>query len=145
MLQVEFGLSQALASRGEETQREKALASVTASPWPITASVSDWRTPADGDAASARNAAMWQSQRVRQSMPFVRQLARLLFPFTPPSVEVEDLIHVGTIALVEADRRYSESSGAAFESYARTRIRGAMLDELSTHRRRQSTVGADYA
>ena len=40
------------------------------------------------------------------------------------------LIQVGMIGLMDASNRHVELSGAKFETYASSRIRGAMLDEL---------------
>lgn len=48
----------------------------------------------------------------------------------PASVEVDDLIQAGLMALLGAVDRYDEAQGANFETFATQRIRGAMLDEL---------------
>lgn len=48
----------------------------------------------------------------------------------PLSVELDDLIQAGMLGLLEAERRYDDSLGACFETYASRRIQGAMLDEL---------------
>lgn len=48
----------------------------------------------------------------------------------PSSVEADDLIQAGTIGLLNAIRATDETKGAAFDAYAKCRIRGAMLDEL---------------
>lgn len=45
------------------------------------------------------------------------------------TVEVEDLVQTGMVALVEAAQAY-EDRGHAFATYAGTRIRGAMIDDL---------------
>lgn len=44
--------------------------------------------------------------------------------------EREDLIGYGTIGLIEAVDRYDTERGVSFESYAITRIRGSIYDEL---------------
>lgn len=67
---------------------------------------------------------------VRQHAPLVRRLALQLVARLPPSVELDDLMQAGMIGLLDAVRRYQETPGAQFETYAVTRIRGAMLDEL---------------
>jgi RNA polymerase sigma factor for flagellar operon FliA len=56
----------------------------------------------------------------------VHRLARRL----PPNVERDDLVAAGTFGLVEALRRNRGDEGATFAWYARTRIRGAVVDEL---------------
>ncbi len=56
----------------------------------------------------------------------VHRLARRL----PPNVERDDLVAAGTFGLVEALQRNRGDEGATFAWYARTRIRGAVVDEL---------------
>lgn len=48
----------------------------------------------------------------------------------PNSVHIDDIMQAGMIGLLDAASRYDEIHGAQFETYATTRIRGAMLDEL---------------
>jgi len=62
--------------------------------------------------------------------PLVRKLALQLLARLPASVELDDLIQAGMIGLLDAFRRYQETADAQFETYATSRIRGAMLDEL---------------
>lgn len=45
-------------------------------------------------------------------------------------VELDDLIHAGTMGLVEAAAKYEESTEIAFPAYAKHRIRGAILDSM---------------
>lgn len=60
----------------------------------------------------------------------VRRIAHHLAARLPASVEVDDLVQAGMIGLIEAARHYDASQGAAFETYASIRIRGAMIDEI---------------
>lgn len=60
----------------------------------------------------------------------VRRIALHMVARLPASVELDDLIQAGMIGLADALKRFDPSRGAAFETYAETRIRGAMLDEL---------------
>ena len=46
------------------------------------------------------------------------------------AAEVEDLLQVGMIGLIEAAHNYKERDGVAFESYARLRIKGSIVDYL---------------
>lgn len=48
----------------------------------------------------------------------------------PACVEVDDLIQSGMIEFMDAASHYEDGHGAAFETYASIRIRGAMIDEL---------------
>lgn len=60
----------------------------------------------------------------------VKRIASHLAARLPETVDVDDLIQVGLMALLEAARNYSESRGAKFETFASIRVRGAMLDEV---------------
>ncbi|HVY49323.1 MAG TPA: sigma factor, partial [Minicystis sp.] len=56
----------------------------------------------------------------------VARLARRL----PANVERDDLVAAGLFGLLVALRRNGGTGGATFEWYAKTRIRGAVVDEL---------------
>lgn len=62
--------------------------------------------------------------------PIVKQVALHLISRLPASVELDDLIQVGMIGLLEADKNFDSTKGAQFETFARIRIRGAMIDEV---------------
>lgn len=78
---------------------------------------------------------------VRQHRDLVRRIAWSVYGGLSSKVELEDLIQIGLIALVEAARTFEER-GAVFASYAATRVRGAMIDQL---RREASTTRAGMA
>lgn len=67
---------------------------------------------------------------VGQYVPLVRRQALLLISTLPANIELDDLMQAGMIGLLDAVRRYQQRVDAQFETYAITRIRGAMLDEL---------------
>lgn len=70
------------------------------------------------------------NDQVEQHIPLVKRIAYHLMARLPPSVQQDDLIQAGLIGLLEALRNYDASQGASFQTYARIRIRGAMLDEI---------------
>ena len=80
----------------------------------------------------------------------VRRIAHHLAARLPSSVEVDDLIQAGMLGLIDAARNFQADQGAAFETYASIRIRGAMIDEIrrgdwvprSVHRRYRDVVAA---
>ena len=45
-------------------------------------------------------------------------------------MDVDELIQVGMIGLIEASQSFDTTRGVDFEMFARTRIRGAILDEV---------------
>ena len=67
---------------------------------------------------------------VERHAVLVKRIAAHLVARLPDTVEIDDLVQVGLMALLEAARNYSESRGAKFETFASIRIRGAMLDEV---------------
>ncbi len=67
---------------------------------------------------------------VRQYAGLVRRLAHQMIARLPANVELDDMIQAGMMGLMDAVGRFEESQGTAFEVYAASRIRGAMLDEL---------------
>ena len=67
---------------------------------------------------------------VRKHLPLVKTVVGRLAMTLPPHVDVDDLYSVGVIGLLNAIRNFDESNGASFETYARIRIHGAVIDEL---------------
>ncbi len=63
-------------------------------------------------------------------LPLVRRVVRQLARRLPSNVQRDDLLAAGVFGLVDSLRRNGGDGGAAFEWYARTRIRGAIFDEL---------------
>jgi RNA polymerase sigma factor FliA len=63
-------------------------------------------------------------------LPLVSAILGRLAMTLPDHVDQDDLQSAGLVGLLQALRNYDPSSGNSFETYARVRIRGAMLDEL---------------
>lgn len=74
-----------------------------------------------------------QEELIRQYAPLVKRVAYRLIHRVPPSVEIEDLMSVGTIGLIHAIDNYDPGKGTKFEAFAEFRIKGAMLDELRSY------------
>jgi RNA polymerase sigma factor FliA len=62
--------------------------------------------------------------------PVVKYVAGRMSSGLPAHVEEADLISYGLIGLIEAVERFDPSRQIKFETYAITRIRGAIVDEL---------------
>lgn len=60
----------------------------------------------------------------------VKRTALHLKARIPQVMDVDELIQVGMIGLIEAAQSFDVSRGVDFEIFARTRIRGAILDEV---------------
>jgi RNA polymerase sigma factor for flagellar operon FliA len=84
-----------------------------------------------------------RDELIERGLPIVRRLAFRLARRLPPNVDVGDLIGAGTEGLLKAIEGYDPGHAARFETYAESRIRGAILDELraqdslTRHGRRQ--------
>jgi RNA polymerase sigma factor for flagellar operon FliA len=67
---------------------------------------------------------------ILQYAPLVKFVAGRVRSGLPPSVEHADLVSYGMLGLIDAVERFDLGREVKFETYAITRIRGAMLDEL---------------
>lgn len=77
----------------------------------------------------------WQSAEERErilleQLPQVRFIARRIHERLPRHVPLEDLIHAGVLGLMDALNKYDQAKHVQFASYAKFRIRGAILDSL---------------
>jgi RNA polymerase sigma factor for flagellar operon FliA len=84
-----------------------------------------WKTYAAAGPGSAPENAL-----IQQYLPLVKTIVGRQAMTMPAHVDSEDLHSAGLVGLLSALRRFDAASGASFETYARTRIRGAILDEL---------------
>src|SRR5690606_39132611 len=86
----------------------------------------------NGDRDLILHFSMFKSEEtlIAQYAPLVRRQALQMLARLPASVELDDLIQAGMMGLLDAVRRYQQMADAQFETYAITRIRGSMLDEL---------------
>ncbi len=75
-------------------------------------------------------AAPVENELVEQYLPLVRVVLGRLAMTLPEHADRDNLHSAGLVGLLQALRNFDPASGASFESYARTRIRGAMIDEL---------------
>lgn len=67
---------------------------------------------------------------INQYVWLVRCIAKSIADSLPRSVDVDDLLSAGTMGLIKAVDDFDPSRGVRLETYARFRIRGAILDEL---------------
>jgi RNA polymerase sigma factor FliA len=71
-----------------------------------------------------------RNQLILAYSPIVKYTAGRIASRMPAHVELAELISYGLGGLIEAVERFEPARGVKFESYAGTRIRGAILDEL---------------
>ena len=67
---------------------------------------------------------------VRHYSPKIKIVATRLRAKLPQSVELGELLSAGAMGLIEALGRFRPELGIKFETYAESRIKGAMLDDL---------------
>lgn len=60
----------------------------------------------------------------------VRYVAGKMAMSVPPSVEIDDLVSAGVVGLMDALGKYDPGRDTKFETYAVSRIRGAIVDDL---------------
>jgi RNA polymerase sigma factor FliA len=71
-----------------------------------------------------------RDQLILKELPQVYYIARRVYERLPQHVPFEDLVHAGVIGLIESIRTYDSSKSVPFKSYAKFRVRGAILDSL---------------
>ncbi len=84
------------------------------------AAASEARIPHLGDRETA----------IQQYAPLVKYVVGRLAIGLPAILDYEDILSYGTIGLIEALDRFDGSKGVKFETYAISRIRGAIIDAL---------------
>jgi RNA polymerase sigma factor for flagellar operon FliA len=71
-----------------------------------------------------------RDQLILAYSPLVKHVAGKIVSRMPAHVDVADLVSYGLGGLIEAVERFEPDLGVRFETYASTRIRGAIFDEL---------------
>ena len=77
----------------------------------------------------------WQDEDGRErilmeQLPQVKSIARRIHERLPRHVPLEDLVHAGVLGLMDALQKFDQGKHVQFSSYAKFRIRGAILDSL---------------
>jgi RNA polymerase sigma factor for flagellar operon FliA len=67
---------------------------------------------------------------IHRYIHLVKYVAGRISVNLPPNVELNDLINDGVVGLIDAIEKYDDERGVKFETYAITRIHGAIIDAL---------------
>jgi RNA polymerase sigma factor for flagellar operon FliA len=67
---------------------------------------------------------------VLEHLPLVKAIAVRVHENLPVHVELDDLVHAGILGLFDAATKFNPEKQVAFSSYAKHRIKGAILDSL---------------
>ncbi len=71
-----------------------------------------------------------RDQLILEHLPLVSAIAAHIQKSLPVHIEMDDLVHAGTMGLFDAATKYRDDKEVAFRTYAKHRIRGAILDGL---------------
>jgi len=67
---------------------------------------------------------------VMEHLPLVKAIAVRVHESLPVHVELDDLVHAGILGLFDAATKFNPAKKVVFSSYAKHRIKGAILDSL---------------
>jgi RNA polymerase sigma factor for flagellar operon FliA len=67
---------------------------------------------------------------ILQHLPLVKAIAVRVHDNLPVHVDLDDLVHAGILGLFDAVNKYNPDKQVIFSSYAKHRIKGAILDSL---------------
>jgi RNA polymerase sigma factor for flagellar operon FliA len=71
-----------------------------------------------------------QERMLIEHLPIVRSVARQIYRRLPQHIDIDDMVSDGSIGLMDACARFDPAKCVPFPSYAKLRIRGAILDSL---------------
>lgn len=96
-------------------------------------------TPAEAAYKTTAGQTGSEDELVMQELPQVYYIAARIRERLPQHVDLEDLVSAGVIGLIEATRSFDGSKNVQFKTFAKFRIRGAILDSL-----RETDWGSRY-
>jgi RNA polymerase sigma factor for flagellar operon FliA len=67
---------------------------------------------------------------ILEHLPLVKAIAIRVHENLPVHLDLDDLVHAGILGLFDAATKYDEQKMVSFSSYAKHRIKGAILDSL---------------
>src|SRR3954451_23677392 len=67
---------------------------------------------------------------VLEHLPLVKAIAVRVYENLPVHVDLDDLVHAGILGLFDAAAKFDPEKQVVFSSYAKHRIKGAILDSL---------------
>ena len=71
-----------------------------------------------------------RDQLILKYYPMVRRVAYRMAKRYPKCVDADDLVHIGTLGLIDAVDRFESRRFDTFDAYARLRVQGAIVDEM---------------
>ncbi len=80
--------------------------------------------------SSQANRTAKRDRIVLEHLPLVKAIAVRVHENLPVHVDLDDLVHAGVLGLFDAASKFNPEKQVAFSSYAKHRIKGAILDSL---------------
>lgn len=80
--------------------------------------------------SASKSAQQKRDEIVLEHLPLVRAIAVRVHENLPVHVDLDDLVHAGVLGLFDAAEKYNPRKKVVFSSYAKHRIKGAILDSL---------------
>jgi RNA polymerase sigma factor for flagellar operon FliA len=74
-----------------------------------------------------------QAQRdklILDHLPLVKAIANRIHESLPVHVDLDDMVHAGILGMMDAADKFDQEKNVKFATYAKYRIRGAILDSL---------------
>src|SRR5882724_12061821 len=131
MMMMKCKTADAAPSMAVRAMHASASAAAPAKPMSISRSL---HGPAHKLADSAQQAAAaklaLRDRVVLEHLPLVKAIAVRVHENLPVHVDVDDLVHAGILGLFDAANKYNPEKQVVFSSYAKHRIKGAILDSL---------------
>ncbi len=81
-------------------------------------------------AMQANNKMSRRDRVVLEHLPLVKAIAVRVYENLPVHVDLDDLVHAGILGLFDAATKFDPEKQVVFSSYAKHRIKGAILDSL---------------
>ena len=86
--------------------------------------------PAQSDASKVSPSGLSRNELILKYYPMVRRVAYRMAKRYPRCVDADDLVHIGTLGLIDAVDRFETNRFETFDAYARLRVQGAIVDEM---------------
>jgi RNA polymerase sigma factor for flagellar operon FliA len=103
--------------------------SISAEPAPIK-KIKERARPAKEKMALSNAKLTRRDRVVLEHLPLVKAIAIRVHENLPVHVDLDDLVHAGILGLFDAATKFNPEKQVAFSSYAKHRIKGAILDSL---------------
>jgi RNA polymerase sigma factor for flagellar operon FliA len=67
---------------------------------------------------------------INENISLVTRIVNYLKPRIPPNIDYDDMMQIGILGLISAADNYKENLGVTFVDYAKSRVKGSIIDEV---------------